>query len=58
MSNLTDITYADGDIVWVRLSNCWWPGEVCGLNRLPEGLWESLKRKPIAIVRFFQEETL
>ena len=50
--------YLDGDVVWVKLSNCWWPGEVCGESRLPEGLLASMKRQPIAVVRFFQEDTL
>ncbi|XP_063697262.1 uncharacterized protein LOC134828185 [Culicoides brevitarsis] len=57
MSSLTNISYVDGDVVWVRLSNSWWPGEVVGESRIPEGLLSSLKKQPIAIVRFFQEST-
>lgn len=58
MSTLANISYSDGDVVWVRLSNSWWPGEVVGESRLPEGLLASLKKQPIAVVRFFQENTL
>lgn len=54
-------SYADGDVVWVKLGagGCWWPGEVCGNARLPEELTNSLgslKKAPLAVVRFFQEE--
>lgn len=53
------MAYSDSDIVWVKLGNCWWPGEVvANEDRLPEGLLDSLKKKPIAVVRFFQEDTL
>ncbi|XP_055676587.1 titin homolog isoform X2 [Lutzomyia longipalpis] len=48
--------YDDGDIVWVKLSNCWWPGEVCEEARLPADLVASLK-KPLAVVKFFQEDS-
>uniref|UniRef100_A0A336LHP3 CSON001313 protein n=1 Tax=Culicoides sonorensis TaxID=179676 RepID=A0A336LHP3_CULSO len=57
MSSLASISYTDGDVVWVRLSNSWWPGEVVDESKLPEGLLASLKRQPIAVVRFFQEST-
>ncbi|XP_059621591.1 nascent polypeptide-associated complex subunit alpha, muscle-specific form-like [Phlebotomus argentipes] len=49
--------YDDGDIVWVKLSNCWWPGEVCEEARLPADLVDSLKKKPFAVVKFFQEDS-
>lgn len=54
---MAQITHVDGDIVWVKLGNLWWPGEVCGANRLPEGLLESMKKEPIAVVKFFQENS-
>lgn len=51
--------YADRDVVWVKLGrNLWWPGEVCGESRLPDGLLKSLKTKPLVIVRFFEEDKL
>ncbi|GAB0090518.1 hypothetical protein DMENIID0001_052540 [Sergentomyia squamirostris] len=49
--------YDDGDIVWVKLSNCWWPCEVYEDSRLPPDLVASLKKKPFAIVKFFQEDS-
>lgn len=52
-----DKVYQDGDIVWVKLGNNWWPGEVVGDHRHPEGL-KHLKRKPYCVVKFFQEDAL
>lgn len=53
----TAAAYEDGDIVWVKLSNCWWPGEVHCDERLPSDIVGSFKNKrPIAIVKFFQED--
>ncbi|XP_065366119.1 mucin-17 [Calliphora vicina] len=52
-----DKVYRDGDIVWVKLGNNWWPGEVTGSNRHPEGLIKHLKRVPYCVVKFFNEST-
>ncbi|XP_037817924.1 LOW QUALITY PROTEIN: protein split ends [Lucilia sericata] len=52
-----DKVYKDGDIVWVKLGNNWWPGEVTGPNRHPEGLIKHLKRVPYCVVKFFNENT-
>lgn len=57
MSDDSEVFY-DGDVVWVKYKNFWWPGEVCGETRLPDGILESLRKKPIAVVKFFQEDTL
>uniref|UniRef100_A0A2M4A201 Putative platelet binding protein gspb n=1 Tax=Anopheles triannulatus TaxID=58253 RepID=A0A2M4A201_9DIPT len=46
----------DGTIVWVKLSNCWWPGEVIGDERLSEDFLSSLRKKPLAVVKFFDED--
>ncbi|XP_035782377.1 serine-rich adhesin for platelets-like isoform X2 [Anopheles albimanus] len=46
----------DGTIVWVKLSNCWWPGEVMGDERLSEDFLSSLRKKPLAVVKFFEED--
>uniref|UniRef100_A0A2M4B879 Putative platelet binding protein gspb n=1 Tax=Anopheles marajoara TaxID=58244 RepID=A0A2M4B879_9DIPT len=46
----------DGTIVWVKLSNCWWPGEVMGDERLSEDFLSSLRKKPLAVVKFFDED--
>uniref|UniRef100_A0A182VR41 PWWP domain-containing protein n=1 Tax=Anopheles minimus TaxID=112268 RepID=A0A182VR41_9DIPT len=48
---------SDGDIVWVKVSNSWWPGEVMGESRLTEEFLSSLRKKPLAVVKFFQEDS-
>lgn len=58
MCEQTEVTYLDGDVVWVKLGSCWWPGEVWGFDRLPPGLLKSFRKIPIAVVKFFQEEAL
>ena len=45
--------YKDGDIVWVKLGSCWWPGD--GTDFAPEDY--SSKKPPLAIVKFFNEST-
>ncbi|KYN09609.1 PREDICTED: serine-rich adhesin for platelets-like [Trachymyrmex cornetzi] len=58
MCEQTEINYLDGDIVWVKLGACWWPGQVIGLDNLPEEIQTEFKKKPlIAAVKFFQEDT-
>ena len=52
------MSYNGGDIVWVKLSNSWWPSEVCLDENIPDGVLTSLKKRPIAVVKFFDEETL
>ncbi|XP_067637623.1 uncharacterized protein [Eurosta solidaginis] len=51
-----DRVYKDRDIVWVKLGNNWWPGEVTDVHRQPEGLVKNLKKKPYCVVKFFQED--
>lgn len=53
-----DKIYKDGDIVWVKLGNNWWPGEVTGSHRHPDGLIKHLKRMPYCVVKFFNEDAL
>nr|XP_012232896.1 PREDICTED: uncharacterized protein LOC105678277 isoform X2 [Linepithema humile] len=58
MCEQTEINYLDGDVVWVKLGACWWPGQVTGLENLPEDIQTEFKKKPIiAAVKFFQEDT-
>ncbi|KAG7203553.1 hypothetical protein KM043_013601 [Ampulex compressa] len=58
MCEQTEISYLDGDIVWVKLGACWWPGQVTGFHNLPEDIQDEFQRKPlIAAVKFFQEDT-
>lgn len=55
MCDQTELKYTDGDIVWVKFHNFWWPGEVHGESKLPPGLLKSFRRMPVAVVKFFQE---
>lgn len=55
MCDQTELRYVDGDIVWVKFHNFWWPGEVHGEDKLPPGLLKSFRRMPVAVVKFFQE---
>ncbi|CAL1678062.1 unnamed protein product [Lasius platythorax] len=58
MCEQTEINYLDGDVVWVKLGACWWPGQVTGLHNLPEDIQVEFQKKPIiAAVKFFQEDT-
>ncbi|XP_021705088.1 titin isoform X2 [Aedes aegypti] len=52
-----DGEYNDGDIVWVKLSYCWWPGEVKAGDHQTEELLSTLKRRPLAVVKFFEEDS-
>ncbi|XP_058795501.1 uncharacterized protein LOC131666658 isoform X2 [Phymastichus coffea] len=50
--------YLEGDVVWVKLGSFWWPGQVIGLDKLPEDVQIEFKKKPIiAAVKFFQEDS-
>ncbi|XP_012140780.2 uncharacterized protein LOC100883284 isoform X1 [Megachile rotundata] len=58
MCEQTEISYLDGDVVWVKLGACWWPGQVTGFHNLPEDIQDEFQKKPlIAAVKFFQEDT-
>ncbi|KAI4474630.1 hypothetical protein M0802_015523, partial [Mischocyttarus mexicanus] len=58
MCEQTEINYLDGDVVWVKLGGCWWPGQVTGFHNLPEDIQREFQKKPlIAAVKFFQEDT-
>ncbi|XP_076288679.1 uncharacterized protein LOC143213071 [Lasioglossum baleicum] len=58
MCEQTEIHYLDGDIVWVKLGACWWPGQVTGFHNLPKDIQDEFQKKPlIAAVKFFQEDT-
>ncbi|CAH4022309.1 uncharacterized protein LOC123706687 [Pieris brassicae] len=57
MCDQTEVNYADGDVVWVKLGSCFWPGEVVGIEKLPADFVTSFKKPPIAVVKFFQEDT-
>lgn len=59
MSEPEPVQYTHGDIVWVKLRFCWWPGEVVEYDKLPENVRDELqfKKMPLAIVTFFQEDS-
>lgn len=56
MGDEMDVTYRDGDVVWVKLGAVWWPGEVIDRSKAPEDI-VIRGREPIAIVKFFEEDS-
>ncbi|XP_066995700.2 serine-rich adhesin for platelets [Anabrus simplex] len=56
MCEQTEVSYLEGDIVWVKLGSCWWPGKVRDINNLDEEILESFRKRPIAAVQFFEED--
>lgn len=59
MCDQTEVSYNDGDVVWVKINSIWWPGIVKDLEKDEEDkiLLTGLKTKPIACVKFFGEDT-
>lgn len=57
MCDQTEVQYLPGEVVWVKLRALWWPGQVQDYNSLPEEITCSLRKRPIAIVKFFQEDS-
>uniref|UniRef100_A0A1B6DHS6 PWWP domain-containing protein n=4 Tax=Clastoptera arizonana TaxID=38151 RepID=A0A1B6DHS6_9HEMI len=57
MCDQTEILYKPGNIVWVKLGPVWWPGQVQDYEKLPEEITGNFRKKPIAVVKFFQEES-
>jgi len=57
MCDQTEVEYSPGDVVWVKLGPVWWPGQVQDYEALPEEITANLRKKPIAVVKFFQEES-
>lgn len=51
-------SYQDGEVVWVKWGNVWWPGEVYVSSRVPPDMVASLKKPVIAFVKFLQEDSL
>ncbi|GLG94879.1 Uncharacterized protein GBIM_01969 [Gryllus bimaculatus] len=56
MCEQTEVHYLEGDVVWVKLGACWWPGRVRDVDKLPDDILESFRKKPIAAVQFFNED--
>lgn len=58
MCDQTEVSYSAGDVVWVKLGPVWWPGQVQDYEKLPEEITADFRKKPIAVVKFFQEDSL
>lgn len=58
MCDQTEVSYLEDDVVWVKIGPIWWPGVVKDLEKDDEGkeILAGLKKKPIAVVKFFQED--
>lgn len=54
---MSDPPFIDGEVVWVKWGNCWWPGEVWDNSRVPADIITALRKPVIAFVKFFQEES-
>ncbi|KAK2724730.1 uncharacterized protein LOC136033079 [Artemia franciscana] len=50
------VEFRASDLVWVKLSGCWWPGEVQDLKTVPEEVKEDLGDDCLAVVKFFDED--
>ncbi|XP_054285824.1 mucin-2-like [Macrosteles quadrilineatus] len=57
MCDQTEVTYSPGDVVWVKLGSLWWPSQVQDYDKLPEEITHDLRKRPIAVVKFFQEDS-
>lgn len=57
MCDQTEVQYLPGEVVWVKLRALWWPGLVQDYDSLPEEITCSLRKRPIATVKFFQEDS-
>lgn len=57
MCEQTEVEYLAGDIVWVKLGPCWWPGEVQDFDKLPPDITSGFKKPPLATVKFFEEDS-
>ncbi|GAB6032449.1 hypothetical protein CHUAL_011087 [Chamberlinius hualienensis] len=54
---MTQAAHAVGSIVWVKLTGGkWWPGEVVEPSNCPEEVTKGLRKVPLAIVKFFEED--
>lgn len=54
-STSSDHMFADNSLVWVRLGQSWWPGSVVALDRCPQDFVRDLKKTPLAVIKFFEE---
>ena len=47
--------FLDRSLVWVRLGKSWWPGLIVALHKCPKDFLNSLRKTPLAVVKFFEE---
>ncbi|XP_014285141.1 uncharacterized protein [Halyomorpha halys] len=57
MCDQTEVSYLPNDVVWVKLSNVWWPAQVQDETKLDEDVTSGLRKKPLAVVKFFDEDS-
>lgn len=57
MCDQTEVLYSPNDVVWVKLGPVWWPGQVQDYDKLPEEITANLRKRPLAVVKFFQEDS-
>lgn len=57
MCDQTSVDYKHGDIVWVKLRPTWWPGEVMAFDKLPPEVSATIKKEPLATIKFFHEDS-
>jgi len=53
---MSDKKYKHKDVVWCKCGGLFWPGEVQGLNSLPEEIREGFLKTPRVVVKFFEED--
>ena len=58
MCDQSEVSYRPGNVVWVKLGPVWWPGIVADDEEIPSEVHKTLRKTPIAIVKFFQEKEL
>ena len=58
MCDQTEVSYLPDDVVWVKLGCVWWPAQVQDLKKLSEDVTSGLRKKPLAVVKFFDEDLL
>ncbi|KAL1139873.1 hypothetical protein AAG570_006850 [Ranatra chinensis] len=55
MCDQTEVAYLPNDVVWVKLGNVWWPGQVQDQETLDKDITAGLRKKPLAVVKFFDD---
>jgi len=53
---MSDKKYKHKDVVWCKCGGLFWPGEVRGLDSLPDEIREGFLKAPKVVVKFFDED--